>query len=330
MKILVLGGTKFVGRHIVEAAVAKGHDVTRFNRGKTNPSHQQGVTHLIGDRKQDTSALQGGQWDVVIDACGYTKRDVLNTTRALQGRVKHYVFISTISVYASFATANEEASPLSPLDALDDPDTEVVDGKTYGPLKVLCEDIVENAFPSHCTLIRPGLVAGPHDPTDRFTYWVARVARGGKMIAPNNPQDPVQYIDARDLAAFTLLCAEQRLQGAYNVVAPSLSIGELLQTCKSVCGSDAQFVWLSAEQLKAHEVKEWQDMPLWVDPSGDTQAIASTRNDKAVKAGLTFTALNRTVQDTLAWHQSRPMAEQQAMKAGLSAEREQALLKTLR
>jgi 2'-hydroxyisoflavone reductase len=326
MKILIIGGTQFVGRHIVAAALARGHDITLFNRGKTNADLFPQAQHLTGDRKQDVSALLTDLWDVVIDACGYTRRDVRNTSQALQGRVKHYVFISTISVYASFAQANAESSTLG---TWHDLDTETVDGDTYGPLKAACETIVQDAFAHHNTLVRPGLVVGPHDHTDRFTYWPARIALGGSIIAPNNAQDPVQYIDVRDLAAFTLLCAEQSLQGAYNVVGNTLGIGTLLQCCKDVAQSNAKFAWLPAALMKEQDVKPWQDMPLWMDPSSDTKAVALTRNDKAMKAGLNITPLADTVKDTLQWHQSRPLAEQQHMKAGLSAEREQGLHKTL-
>jgi 2'-hydroxyisoflavone reductase len=323
MKLLVLGGTQFVGRHIVELALSQGHEVTLFNRGKTQPGLHAGVKQLIGDRKSDVSALQKGEWDVVIDACGYTQRDVINTTQALAQRVKHYVFISSISVYASFREPNDESSTTG---VIEDSDTEIVDGRTYGPLKAACEVIVQAQFAERATLIRPGLVVGPHDHTDRFTYWVARMNRSGEILAPNHPQDPVQFIDARDLAAFTLHCAQQRLAGVFNVVAPTLGIGQLLQYCQEVTAVSEGITWVKAQYLARHNIQAWQDLPLWMSPQGDDRAVALTRNDKAIAAGLSTRAVSETIADTLRWHLARPLAEQQILKAGLSAEREAALL----
>jgi 2'-hydroxyisoflavone reductase len=323
MKLLILGGTQFVGRHIVELALRQGHDVTLFNRGKTQPGLHAGVKQFVGDRKSDVSALQKGEWDVAIDTCGYTQRDVINTTQALAQRVKHYVFISSISAYASFREPNDESSATG---VIEDSDTETVDGRTYGPLKAACEAIVQTQFAERATLIRPGLVVGPHDHTDRFTYWVARMTRGGEILAPHHPQDPVQFVDARDLAAFTLRCAEQRLVGVFNVVAPTLGIGKLVQYCQEVTNSCERITWVSAKYLAQHNIQEWQDLPLWMNPEGDNRAVALTRNSKALAAGLSTRAVSQTIADTLRWHLTRPLAEQQGLKAGLSAEREAALL----
>ncbi len=325
MKLLILGGTQFVGRHILDAALKSGHEITLFNRGKTQPRlHSTQVKQLIGDRKTDLIALSSDTWDVVIDACGYTQRDVLNTTEALRQRVAHYVFISTISVYADFTRANDESSATG---MIEDIDTEVVDGRTYGPLKAECERIVSAAFNDRCTMIRPGVVVGPYDHTERFTYWPVRIARSGEVLAPNRPQDPMQFIDARDLAAFTLRCAELHMQGAYNVIGPTMPIGEVLQACIEVSKSNAQLQWLPAAFLEEQGIKPWQDLPLWMRPDSDARAVALTINARAMSQGLTITPLPDTIRDTLQWHQSRPEAETAIMKAGLSAEREAVLLK---
>ncbi len=327
MKLLILGGTQFVGRHIVERALAQGHEVTLFNRGKTQPGLHVGAKQLKGDRKSDVSALSSDNWDAVIDACGYTERDVRHTTQALAQRVKHYVFISSISVYASFRESNDESSATG---VIVDSDTETVDGRTYGPLKAACERIVQSVFADRCTLIRPGLVVGPYDHTDRFTYWPARIAKGGDIIAPNSPQDPVQFIDARDLAAFTVHCAEQPLTEVFNVIGPTMSMGEVLQYCKEVTQSTAQFIWLPAAYLSQHNIQEWQEMPLWMSPEGDYRSFALTHARKAQAAGLTIRVVKDTIADILRWHLSRPPAEQLALKAGLSDERHAALLAAYR
>jgi len=317
MNLLVLGGTRFVGRHIVQAARERGHTVTLFNRGKSDPNLFPDVETLIGDRNGDLSALQGRHWDAVIDTSGYVPRVVRASAELLAAAAEHYTFISTISVYADDIAphADEDA----PLRELDDPSVEEVTGETYGGLKVLCERAVREVFPEAC-IVRPGLVVGPHDPTDRFTYWPHRVAQGGEVLAPGGPDVPVQFIDARDLAAWTVACTEARRGGVYNAVTPadSLTFGELLTTCRQVSGSDARFTWVEEGFLREQGVTP-DDLPLWLP---EHSAFFRLSSERAVDAGLSFRPLEATVRDTLAWDRAR----EEAFKGGLSREREGELL----
>jgi 2'-hydroxyisoflavone reductase len=328
MKLLVLGGSRFVGRHIVQAALQAGDEVTVFNRGQSGTGLFADVRQLIGDRRGDLSALASGQWDAVIDTCGYLPGEVRASTAALAGRVQRYAFISTISVYASFAAPNHEGSPLGQTDS---PDTTAVDANTYGPLKALCEQAVTDAFGDAALIIRPGLVVGPHDPTQRFTYWPARVERASDfdpVLAPGAPEDPIQCIDVRDLAAFTLHALRTGASGAFNAAsAPGqFSIGALLASCAAATSRQPRFVWADSEALAEHGIAAWTDMPVWAAPAGDTAGLALTDTARAQAAGLTIRPLLQTVLDTLQWLHSLPAAERAITKAGLSAEREAAVL----
>jgi 2'-hydroxyisoflavone reductase len=250
LKLLVIGGSQFVGRHIVEAAAARGDEVTAFNRGQTAAAWPAGVLLRRGDRTADLLALAGGEWDCVVDTCGYLPRDVARMAECLQGRVGRYVFISSVSVYADFDQPNDERSALA---AIDDPATEVVDGRTYGALKALCEQAVTAQFGDCALLIRPGLVVGPHDPTQRFTYWPARIARaaeGEAVLAPGSADTPVQFIDVRDLADFVLRASDAACSGPFNVVSPprALTMGAVLAACAAAAGHRPQWVWATAEQ----------------------------------------------------------------------------------
>jgi 2'-hydroxyisoflavone reductase len=328
MKLLVLGGSRFVGRHIVQAALQAGDEVTVFNRGQSATGLFAGVEQLIGDRRADLSALSKGTWDAVIDTCGYLPGEVRASTAALAGRVQRYAFISTISVYASFAQPNHEDSPLGQTDT---PDTSTVDATTYGPLKALCEQAVTAAFGDAALIIRPGLVVGPHDPTQRFTYWPARVERASDfdpILAPGAPEDPIQCIDARDLAAFTLHALRSGARGAFNAAsAPGqFSMGELLASCAAATSHQPRFVWADSQALEEHGIAAWTDMPAWAPPAGETAGLALTDTARAQAAGLTIRPLLQTVLDTLQWLHSLPAAERAITKAGLSAEREAAVL----
>jgi 2'-hydroxyisoflavone reductase len=329
MKVLVIGGGQFVGRHFLQAALARGHQVTAFNRGLTAPQPLAGVTHLQGDRKGDLSALHAGRWDAVVDTCGYLPRDVARTADALRGRVERYLFVSSVSVYADFATPNHEDSPLG---TIDDVDTDVVDARTYGPLKALCERSLLQGFNSASTLIvRPGLVVGPHDATQRFTYWPARIGRaddGEAVLVPGAPQHPIQCIDARDLAAFMLDCIEAGRTGRFNAASPSAqwTMGELLATCARVAKCAPQWRWADAAVLASLGLKPWNDMPLWLEPQGEYAAFAHTDVSAALAAGLHIRPLADTVADTLTWYRSLPTEAQAFTKAGLSPEREAAAL----
>jgi 2'-hydroxyisoflavone reductase len=322
MKLLVLGGTKFLGRAVVETALASGHEVTLFNRGQTNPGLFAGVEELRGDRDGDLSALAGRTWDAVVDPSGYVPRLVRASAEVLRGAVEHYVFVSSISVYARpLASGADESAPLAQLSK----ETEEIDGDTYGALKAQCEDVVREVFPDAYANVRAGLIVGPHDPTGRFTYWPVRVARGGRVLAPGEPGRQVQFVDVRDLAGWIVEVAERRVSGDFNATGPAarLSMGELLETCRRVSLSDAELVWAPDPFLQEHAVGEWMELPLWL---VEDQGILEIDASRAIAAGLEFRALAQTVADTLAWAGDDPAA---LGSAGMAAEREAELLAAL-
>lgn len=327
MHILIIGGTVFLGRHLVEAALAAGHTVTLFNRGQHNAELFPEVEKLRGDRGADLSALEGRRFDAAIDTCGYVPRVVRASAELLAPNVGHYTFISTISVYPTYEKVGIDEG--DPVGTLEDPSTEEVTGETYGPLKVLCERAAEAAMPGRVLTVRPGLIVGPHDPTDRFTYWPARVARGGPFVAPERPGYPTQFIDVRDLAEWTLRMVKAGHTGAYNATGPAepLPLGDLLEACRAASGSDAVPVWVSAAQLEAHEVQPWTELPLWLPDTPAYAGFSQVSVARAVAAGLTFRPLADTVAATLAWASSRPADHQ--WRAGLPAEKEARILASL-
>ena len=332
MRLLVLGGTKFVGRAVVEEALARGHDVTLFNRGRTNPELFPDAEHLVGNRDGDLSALEGRTWDAVVDPSGYVPRVVRASAELLRDAVGHYVFVSSVSAYATpYGPRFTEEAPLA---ELDDPPSEDVRAN-YGGLKVACERVVEDAFAGRCTLVRAGLVVGPHDPTDRFTYWVTRAARGAEVLAPAPADRHVQFIDVRDLAEWMLRCAEEPIPGAFTVTGPvpPVTMADLLDACVRAGGTDARPVWVDEEFLLEHEVGPWMELPLWL-PESDAEHGHMLDGDvsKAVAAGLRFRPLDETVRDTLAWARSRDGAGEGTVAmggtegVGLEPERERELL----
>jgi 2'-hydroxyisoflavone reductase len=318
VKLLILGGTRFLGRVLVEDALARGHELTLFNRGRTNADLFPEVETIRGDRTESLDPLAGREWDAVVDVATFIPRVVRISVDALRGRVGRYVYISSISVYADQSVPPVEGACVA---ALEDPEDESVD--SYGALKAVCEQLVQNTYGEHALVIRPGLIVGRHDPTDRFTYWPVRVAEGGPMLAPGAPADPVQFIDVRDLAAWTLDAIEGGLGGVYNATGESMPFGELLDACRAATGSDAEFTWVSSARLLAEGVEEWMGIPLWIASPG-WEAANRVVVDKAVGAGLRFRPLVETIRDTLAWHRRRewPAAE----GVGLSRERERELL----
>jgi 2'-hydroxyisoflavone reductase len=328
MNLLLIGGTQFLGRHVVADALARGHVLTLLTRGKTNPELFPQTERLIADRRASLAVLQGRQWDAVIDLCGYLPREVAASAAALQGQVQQYVFISSVSVYASMDTARDEESTLG---EIEDADTEVIDGRTYGPLKALCERAVADAFGKAALIVRPGLIVGPHDHTQRFTWWPARVSQGGPVLAPGRPADPVQFIDARDLAAWIVTCVEAGINGVYNAISPPghFSIGGVLDVCAEVAGVPPNFIWLDEAVMQAHELAAWSHMPIWVPPSGETAGFGLTRVDRALKAGLSIRPLKETVRDTLAWWRSLPAEQQAFTKAGLGKDIELRVLQSI-
>ena len=329
MKLLILGGTKFLGRHLVDSALAHGHQVTLFNRGKTNPGLFPQVETILGNREHDIEKLSSRAWNAVIDVAGYFPRIVRLSASGLERSVGRYVFISSISVYPDSTLKKIGIDEKDPVGKLEDESVEEITGGTYGPLKALCEKTVLDLYGDRGLVIRPGLIVGPNDPTDRFTYWPVRVARGGEVLAPENPEVPVQIIDVRDLSEFVIKMIEANATGIYNATGPDyeLTFGEMLETCKQVSHSDAHFNWASAEFLKQHNVEEWSDMPVWVPDNEESAGFSRVNVSKAVKAGLTFRPLEDTVRDTIVWAGTRPADHE--WRAGLKAEREKELLDLL-
>lgn len=317
MKLLVLGGTKFLGRATVESALERGHEVTLFNRGETNAQLFPEAEKLRGDRTQDLSVLQGREWDAVLDSAGYLPAVVRASAEALADATSYYLFVSSISAYADQGRRNDEESPLAELG--DEPDDRLTeDFSNYGALKALCEQTVRDVYGERSAVARPGLIVGAHDPTGRFTYWPHRVSRGGEVLAPAPPERQVQFVDVRDLGDWFVELMEQRTGGAYNATRPGLSFEALLDTCREVTDSDATFTWVPDALLAEHEVGEWMELPLWLnDPihAGMLDADVAL----AVEAGLTFRPLTDTVRDTL------ELAEL-VDGAGLTPEREAELL----
>lgn len=331
LRILILGGTRFIGLHMTSLALQRGHQLTFFNRGKTHTDKFPGIERIKGDRNGEIEGLKGREWDAVIDNSGYVPRHVKLSAELLAPQVKQYVFTSSISVYPNFSVPRDESSPVG---KLPDETIETVDGETYGPLKALCEQAAERAMPGRTCVIRPGLIVGPDDNTDRFTYWPARAARGGEFIAPGSPQDPFQVIDARDLAAFVIDAIENGHNGTYNLVsnANEFRFGELTDACIASAGKLAKpadkprAVYLPAEFLEAQKVEPWSEMPVWLPAKGDEAAFAGTSNRAAVAKGLRITPLRKTVNDTLAWHLARPAEEREKLKSGIAADKEAAVL----
>jgi len=331
LKLLVLGGTGFLGPHFVEAARKRGHTLTLFNRGKTNPDKFSGedyrdIEQLHGDRKTDLSALEGErQWDAVLDTSAYIPADVTRSGKLLAPKVKQYLLVSTISVYAKNDVPADETSPVA---VLADPTVDKVSNETYGGLKALCEKAAEAELPGRTTVVRPGLIVGPGDTSDRFTYWPARADRGGEILAPGSAQDPTQFIDVRDLAAFLLTTIERAQFGIYNADgAPgALTMGALLRESQRASGKKSSVTWVPADFLEAQKVSAWGDMPAWIAARGEYAGFGRTSVSKARAAGLSYRPLRETVRDTLAWWRKLPEERRAKPKAGLSAQREAEVL----
>lgn len=324
MDLLVIGGTVFLGRTIVEAALARGHTVTLFNRGQHNPELFPGIEKLHGDRRDSLTLLRDRRWDAVIDPSGYVPRVVRASAELLGGAVEHYTFISSVSVYADEATPNQDES--ARVATIPDETVETIDERTYGALKALCEQAAERAMPGRVLSVRAGLIVGPHDPTDRFTYWPHRIAQGGEVLVPDGPACRTQFIDVRDLAEWILRMAEARRAGVYNVTGPAepVTLGELFSTCKAESGSDATFTWASEDFLLAQGVQPWVELPVWV-PEKEA-GVMRVSIARALAAGLTFRPLAETVRATLDWDAARPPHD---WRAGIKPEREREVLQAL-
>jgi len=323
MDILILGGTKFLGRHLVDEALARGHRVTLFNRGKSDPALYLDLDRRIGDRMSDLSALDEGRWDAVIDVSGQHPRAVRDTAALLSGRAGHYTFISTCSVYADSEVVPMNASPLlepAPIDCKwgePDPDWH------YGNHKVGCEVQARAAFEGPLLILRPGLIVGPHDYTERFSWWARRATRGGRLIAPGPPERPVQIIDARDLAAWNLDLVERGDEGTFDAVGPEqpLSFGAILAAFQAVTPGDFEVTWVDEQFLLDNEVGVWMEVPLWVPES--MPGFQRIDNSASVAAGLRCRSIEVIARDVAAWCAENPPA---ADNTGLAPEREAELL----
>ena len=325
MKILILGGKNFLGIALVEAMLEAGHTPMLFNRGLTNPDLFPKVKNLIGDREHDLNALKRRKWDAVIDTSGFVPRIVKKTAKMLSGKCGSYIFISSVSVYHDFTTPDIRED--YPLGQLEDPSQEDYSGDAYGPLKALCEYEIQQNFDGKVLAIRPGLIVGPNDPTDRFAYWPWRVSLGGKVLVPAPPSSNLQFIDVRDLSAFVLKLIEKDTEGVFNVTGPKrpTTFGALMVACREAALSNANFVWVEESFLLEEGVVPWTDLPLWVPSSDPAFAGFYTINiDKALKAGLSLRPLSKTIGDTLAWLKTRP--DHQRFNAGMEISTETQLL----
>ncbi|AEI44540.1 NAD-dependent epimerase/dehydratase family protein [Paenibacillus mucilaginosus] len=326
MKLLVLGGTRFVGYEVVLSALSRGHEVTTFNRGQTAKGVHSGVKELYGDRDGGLDVLRGGTWDAVIDTCGYLPRLVRASGQELADRVGVYTFISSISVYKDLSVPlNHEHSDVR---ELEDESIEDIPNH-YGALKARCEQILEGLMPGRVLTVRPGLIVGPRDLSDRFTYWPVRISRGGEILCPGQGDSEVQFIDVRDLAEWTVAMTEARRTGVYNAAGPGvrLTMRELLERAREALGSSAVFTWCGESFLAEQGVRGWSDMPVWLPAEGELsefRGMLQADYSKAVQAGLTFRPVEETVRDTVRYHGHR--GEGDAWKAGLSAARERELL----
>jgi 2'-hydroxyisoflavone reductase len=331
LRILILGGTGFTGPFQAKYALDRGHEVTIFNRGRTQPTVLpevfDRVEKLVGDRDNDLDSLKGREWDAVIDNSSSIPRWVSQSAELLKDSVDTYLFTSSLSVYAdnSKIGINED----DPIAQLEDPTVEEITGATYGGLKGLCEEETQAAFPDGAIIVRPGLIVGPGDRSDRWTYWPVRIARGGEVMAPGTPDDPTQHIDARDLAEFDIHLIEQHALGTFNAVGPlsQLTMAALLYGIRAVTSNvEISFTWVDADFLTEHEVQPWSEMTSWVPPRGEMAGFSSFANSRAVAAGLRFRPLAVTAKDTLDWWATLPEERTASPRAGLAADKEQRVL----
>jgi 2'-hydroxyisoflavone reductase len=304
MRLLIIGGTRFVGRHIAESAIARGHEVSVFHRGKTNPEALPTAEHILGDRDNDLAQLAGRSWDATIDACAYVPRQVNELANALGGRGGRHVFISTVSVYAEPAPPNIDED--AELASLKDPTTEDVTGETYGGLKVLCEEAIAEQY-SDALVIRPTYVVGPHDYTHRFTYWVNRIAEGGRVAAPDLPGFEIQVIDARDQARWILELLEREESGTFHTVSPPppFTFADMLSAIVDAVGpADTEIVPVAPGFLMDHGVDD-DALPLWY-PSREPDLGLSCDPARAIAHGLTTRPLTQTITETLEHERATP------------------------
>lgn len=330
LKILMLGGTGFLGPHTVQYAIDRGHEVTLFNRGRSKENLFPELEKLIGNRDPEVdaglSALKGRKWDCVIDTSSYVPRIAGASAQLLKGLCDQYLMISTISVYSQFSQLNMDES--AAVGTLDDPTVETVDGATYGPLKAYSEQAVTEQFGAGTTILRPGLIVGPRDRTDRYSYWPVRASRGGNMLCPGNGSDLVQYIDVRDLAEFIVHCLEQKTTGIFNTISDSKTetVKDMVDTCIEVSGADTNAVWADTDFLTEQGVRPWADMPVWVPNAGEMAGLSQIDVSRAFAAGMKIRNRNETALDTLNWFKTLSEERQETLRAGIKSEREQEVL----
>ncbi len=331
MRLLILGGTQFLGRLLVDAALAQGHEVTLFNRGVTNSGLFPEVEKLRGDRDGNLDALRGHRWDAVIDTSGYVPRIVRESAELLRSWADHYTFVSSISVYADFTTMG--LCETDPVEKLEDAQNEDV-AAHYGSLKAQCEKEVHERFGEKGLIVRPGLIVGPYDPTGRFSYWIQRFAEGGKVLVPGRKNYPIQFIDGRDLAQWMITMAEKRLKGVFNATGPEngLTMGDFVQTMERIIPNSGKAIWVSEKFLLGQNVREFEELPLWISDKANWPGFMTINAERAVNHGLSFRPLEETILDTLHWEQTRQDHSGYSRQhnsdngIGLSIEREKQLL----
>lgn len=339
LKILVLGGTGFIGPHMVREALRRGHEVTLFNRGRTNRNLFPDLELLVGDRDGGLNALEGREWDAVIDNSGYVPRHVADSAKLLSSAVSHYVYVSSVSAYAAMsgnltaASYHDVDMPNteydSPLATMPDESVEEVTSETYGPMKVLCERAATDAMgEDRITILRPTWIAGPGDDSDRFTYWPVRVSRGGEMLAPGTADDLIQIVDVRDLATFVVDSLERRIMGIYNMVTPpgAYTMGGLLGDSQAVSGTEVNVTWVDLPFIEANGLDYNNGLPIWAPARGDTRSDAIVNGDRSFRMGMSTRPLKETIRDTLSWWRTLPEDRRANMRSGLTAEREAELL----
>ena len=326
LRILILGGTGFIGPHMVREALRRGHKVSLFNRGRTNNELFPDLELLVGDRNNGLDALAGGSWDVVVDNSGYVPRQVEDSARLLAPIVAHYVYISTISVYSDFSKPIDEDTAVG---TMEDETVEEVTGETYGPMKALCEKRVRSIMGTdRTTILRPTYICGPGDRTDRYTYWPVRTMRGGEMLWPGTPDDDIQMIDVRDLANFTVDCLERKVMGTFNTVTPagSFKMGDLLDDSLAITAADTVPTWVDGEFIVAQDVGAEGGLPIWESPVGEAAGLAKVDGSRAAAAGLKNRPARETARDTIRWWQTLADDRTEKLRAGLSADKEAELL----
>lgn len=322
MKILILGGTVFLGRHLVKSALRRDHTVTLFNRGQHNPQLFPEIEKVKGDRTVSLDPLKGRKFDAVIDTCGYFPRAVKMSAQFLKNSVDHYTFISSISAYKDFSIKGMDEN--AETGKIEDESAEEVTGESYGPLKVLCENAVAEIYKDKALNIRPGLIVGENDPSDRFTYWVHRINGGGKVFAPDGKNSNVQFIDVKDLADWTIIMAEEKKSGVYNATGPDyeLKFENFIKACQKASGKKSEIIWASEKFIADENVSGWTDLPMWIPK--EEEGVNNVNINKAVKDGLKFRPLKETIIDTLKFDKSR---KDHVLRAGLKPEKESELIK---